>query len=263
MKWKRIRDIRYFETGKPIEYGSADVRHMGTIYPVDIRHPLLFHLGDRYSLKLAEYGFSLPGYNHVYIVLTPCLAKGEASLCDFHFETWQRYVTVGMPPGDWASLDEEGKFESLVASTTSALKHLCGEYEVPCDSVERTARQVLTEGTELEIGVKHKETGSYTVRVSYQIAPPGKKSVAYIEYMDKKSGRKGKTVLTPLVNDDDIHFLVSSISVSKGMIRLTPRASSVSSFYTRSYRVPLEVPVAQLLAAGEEWHQSAGSSSSG
>lgn len=252
MKWKLIRDIRYFETDKPVQYGSVDVRYLGTIYPVGTRDPLLWYLGDRYSQKLAEYGFKLPGYHHVYIVLTPLLPQGEASLKDVYLETWQQFVTVGMPAEEWVAADGERRFECLVNLTTDALHHLCGEYEITPEAVDRTGGEVLASKTELEIGAKQKETSSYTVRISYQIAPPGKQSVAYIEYRDKKRGREGKMVLTSLSDPDDIHFLVGSISVSKGVIRLSPRASFKASLHTRSYPTPLEVPIDRVLAAGDE-----------
>jgi len=153
---------------------------------------------------------------------------------------------------DWASLEDEGKFRCLVALTISALRCLCDHYGLSGDTVEQVGEQVLTQGTELEILVKHKETKSYTVRVTYQIFPLGCQSVAHVEYTDKKTGRQGKTVLTHLNELWDIWFLVSSVSVSKGVIRVAPRDSFQASMYTGGYPVPLELPVEQVLAAGED-----------
>jgi hypothetical protein len=249
-----IRDIRHFESSAPVEQGKPFGRTFpGTLYPYSKRDSALLHLGERYARKLAEYGFSLPGYHHLYVSLTPSLKQGEALLCDYPFEKWMRFVSVGMPPADWVSLDEDGKFRCLVALTTSALERLCDEYGLSSGSVRQVEEQVLTQKAALEILYKQKETTSYAVRVTYQIAPQDNESaayspsIAYVEYTDKKSGKNGKTVLAHLKLPEDLFFLVSSISVSRGVIRLTPAASFRASLYTKRYSVPLEVPVERVL----------------
>lgn len=252
-----ILDIRYFESNAPVEYGKASASYLGSLYPYPKANGLFTYAGARFALKLADVGFRLPGFDHVYVCLTPALPRAKAVLCEFVFETWMRYVSVGMPPSEWDSLDEDGKFCCLVSLTSVGLKQFCQQYGLSIDPVIHVEASMRNEKTDLEIEHLRKETSAYLIRVTYQIAPRGGRSIAYVEYVDKKMGRKGKVVLTRLAHHDDIRPLVSSLSVSGGVIRVKPRTSALASFTTRQYPVPLEVPIEQVVAAGDDDYRQA------
>jgi hypothetical protein len=115
--------------------------------------------------------------------------------------------------------------------------------------VNRVAADIREKGSELEIVHKTKETATYAVTLKYQICPNGNQSVGLIEYHDRKAGRRLKAEFVKLKHYEDIFALVGSISVSRGVIVLKPRPSFKASVHTQSYRFPIEIPIAELIAA--------------
>jgi hypothetical protein len=101
----------------------------------------------------------------------------------------------------------------------------------------------------LEILQKNKETSSYSISVTYQIKPESEKSVAWVSYVDKKKNLSSKIPFIKLENYQDIFFLVSSISVSKGFIHLKPRNSFTAEIWNKRYSVPIEIPLERLKTA--------------
>jgi hypothetical protein len=87
------------------------------------------------------------------------------------------------------------------------------------------------------------------VTVTYQIRPNGNQSVGLIEYHDKKTGQRFKAEFVKLKDYEDVFALVGSISVSRGVISLKPRPSFKANLYTRAYRVPIKIPIAEMDAA--------------
>jgi hypothetical protein len=249
MKRTPIRDIRYFESVHPIGSGHPLPARLGALYPIE-RDADTAWLGERYARKLAEAGCCLPGFHHLYLVLTPRADSGEVSVSQLIIEPWFRYVSVGLSPQDWLSLNQKDRFRRLVTLTTAALRRLCGEHDLTPAPLADVEGQVLQRGSELELLHKRKETAAYVVQITYQIAPHGGPSLAFLDVREKKTGRVGKKVLTPLRWHDDLRCLMSTISISSGSIRLTPRSSFRASLATQHYPIPLEVSVEDVLAAG-------------
>lgn len=252
MRLQTICDLRYFESDQPNVYGSPPPSHMGKLYPIDHRHRDFWHLGDRFARKLGEYRQQLPGFDHVYVNLTPLLEHGAAVLNPIEHETWFRYVDVGMPPDVWLSSEHEARYRLLLQSASAAIRAISNTHELDCSCVSRVEAELLQERSNLEILRLAKETTQYHVRITYQIHPNGKKSQAYVTYQDKKTGHTGKAPLTELHFYEDIVFLAASISVSGGIIRIKPRDSFTASLHIRRYTTPLELPVATVLSHSSE-----------
>jgi hypothetical protein len=102
-------------------------------------------------------------------------------------------------------------------------------------------------GSELQILCRQKKTVSYLVSVTFQIRPSGGKSVGWVSYEDRRTQRSGSMPIVELDHYQDIFYLVGSVSVSKGIIRLKPRTSFKASVFTSKYHVPTEVPVAKVV----------------
>ncbi|MDN3649549.1 hypothetical protein QWZ13_11545 [Reinekea marina] len=109
--------------------------------------------------------------------------------------------------------------------------------------IKEVKSEIASKGSEIELLHKHKETKSYEVKLTYQIIPNGSdNSVAKIYYLDKKSS-KAFTSEIELEFYEDLFFLASNISVSKGLITLKPRAPYRAEIYNKRYGVPISIQI--------------------
>ena len=74
-KPKLIADIRYYENPGRTEYGSVRHDSLGTLYSIPFRS--FSAIGDRIACKLREREFSLPGFDHLYVIFTPALPPSD------------------------------------------------------------------------------------------------------------------------------------------------------------------------------------------
>lgn len=237
----RIADIRYYENQERTEYGSFSVDPLGTLYSIPFRS--FCAIGDRFACKLREHGFSLPGFDHVYIILTPALPSGDVELSTLKLDARIRYVNVGLSPDEWELLDDDGKHDHIVDLTFLALTAFAGD----ADALTRVTVDLKRYRSQLEVIAKTKETAAYRVDVSFQIRPRQEQSIAFVSYFDKQTGQNGRITLTQLHSADDVYPLCGSIIVRDNTITIKPRSSSRAAIITKKYNPPLSVPVDTVL----------------
>jgi hypothetical protein len=240
---KLIADIRYYENPGRTEYGNVRHDSLGTLYPIPFRS--FGAIGDRFACKLRERAFSLPGFDHVYLILTPTLPPGVVEPSTLNLDTRIRYVDVGLSPDQWNSLDDDSKHDHIVDLTSAAISAFTGY----ADTLASVAADLKRYRSQLEVIVKTKETASYRVDVSFQIRPLQEQSMAFVSYFDKRTGQRGRTTLTKLLSADDVYPLCGTIRVRDNRITITPRSSSKAAIITRKYTVPLSVAVETVIAA--------------
>ena len=239
-------DIRYYESERENVVGMALPGGPGRIFsfPKSI-HPL----GARIARKLREYGFVAGAFDHLYVNFTTVLPEGHCRYSPREVKERIKYIDFGLVPEKANRLSETEKESLVCQSTFDILKFMGGERPTQLAIVDRVIADIEDKGSELEIVHKTKETAAYAVTVTYQIRPNGKQSVGLIEYHDKESGERLKSEFVKLNHYEDLFALVGSISVARGVITLKPRASFKASLYTKAYRVPIQVTVADLNAA--------------
>jgi hypothetical protein len=248
MAFERVfRDIRYFESDHENIAGIAMPCYVGRIFKLPAS---IGPMSARIACKLREYRFVAPGgFHHLYVNYTTTLPEGQFRYSPHDIEYWFKFVDYGLSPQKTNRLSESAK-ESLVCRTTfEILRFIAGQSQAKLGLVNRVQTDIIEKGSELEILHKRKETAAYVVSVTYQIRPNGKQSVGLVAYRDKKSGKSFKTEFVKLKFPEDILFLVGSISVSRGRIRLKPRPSFKASLYTKEYKTPIAIRIAGTDAA--------------
>jgi hypothetical protein len=238
-------DIRYYESDRENVVGSSLPNGPGRIFTL----PKSIHeLGARIARKLREYGFVAGMYDHLYVNFTTVLPEGQCRYSPREVDERIKYIDFGLSPKK-TNYHSETEQESLVCRRTfGILRFVAGDDSARLALVNRVAVEIQEKGSELEIVHKSKETAAYRVTVMYQIRPNGNQSVGLIEYTDKKTGRRLKAEFVKLKHYEDVFALVGSISVSRGVIILKPRPSFKARLYSQAYRVPFEIPIAELSA---------------
>ena len=233
-----ILDIRYYESDVPNTEGTD---------PVDVgkllKLPKFSDLaGARIARKLRELGFITGDFNHVYINFTTVLPPDEISYANRsvdRYHPWYRYVDVGVNPAKINKLSATKKQQWLNSITLQVAEFLAAKKAKQKAIVKEVREQLAIHGDAMPIVHKTKETKTYSVTVSYQIAPKIKESTAWVDYVDQKSGEHRRGCFAKLEFYEDILFLVSSISVKGGTIVFKPRASFKESRYNKNIRYRL------------------------
>lgn len=238
-----ILDIRYYESDHDNVVGTSLPGGFGRIFSL----PKSIHaLGARIARKLREYGFAAGVYDHLYVNFTTVLPEGQCRYSTREVEERIKFIDFGLVAEKVNRLSETEKELLVCHSTFDILRFVAGGHQVRLALVDGVATEVEKKGSELEIVHKTKETAAYAVTVTYQIRPNGKQSVGLIEYHDKESGQRLKSEFVKLNHYEDVFALVASITVSRGVITLKPRASFKAGLSTKAYRVPIQVPIAEL-----------------
>jgi len=232
-KQKNILDIRYYSDQEESSNGQFlsifEIRKEASI------------MGARIARKLRELGFLTGEFDHVYINFTESLPSSEAAISNKYCEKWFKYFDVGINKNEANQLNDSDKLLFIEEKTYQVLELINPNQAMLIDEVKR---EIAIKGSEIEILHKQKETKSYEVKLAYQIKPNGlDNSLAKIYYHDKKTG-KDFTSEIELESYQDILFLASNISVSKGFITLKPRASFRAEIYNKRYDVPISIQIA-------------------
>ena len=242
-KPKLIADIRFYENPGRTEYGNVRHDSLGTMYSVPFRS--FGAIGDRFACKLREYELTLPGFDHVYVILTPSLPSGTVEQSSLNVDGRIRYIDVGLLPQQWNTLTDDSKHDHLVDLTSAAI----GTFTCNQGLLNDVSSRLKQCRSQLEIIVKTKDTSSYRVDVSYQIRPLQEQSIAFLTYADKRSGQRGRTILTRLLSADDVYPLCGSIAIRNNTVTIKPRSSSRAATLTQKYSTPMSVAVDTILAA--------------
>jgi hypothetical protein len=230
-KEKKILDIRYFSDDE-----SVDSKYF-SIFEISKEASVL---GAIIARKLREFGFITGDFDHVYINFTDSLTGSEVALSNKHCEKWFKYFDVGINRNEVNKLSDSDRLQFIEEKTYQVLELINRTQTM---LIENVRIEVASNGSELEILHKHKETKAYDVKLTYQIKPNGlENSVAIIYYLDKKTG-KDFTSKIELKFYEDILFLASNVTVSKGLITLKPRTSFKAEIYNKKYDVPITIQI--------------------
>jgi hypothetical protein len=235
-----ILDIRYYEHGA--NYPSTLGKEF--VFSVDTES-----IGARIARKLREFGFALEAYDHLYIVFTGKIPENEIKAWSRIIDPRIRCIDYGASITAVGQMSAEKQFEFLYEATFDVLNFLIGKEKGNRQLITKAFEDIHKYNRKLEILHKQKETASYSLTVSYQIKPENEKSIGWVLYIDKKTSLSGKIPFIELEHYQDIFFLVSSISVSKGFIHLKPRNSFRAEIWNKRYSVPIEIPLERLKTA--------------
>ncbi|MCI6837596.1 MAG: hypothetical protein MR861_07095 [Clostridiales bacterium] len=84
---KKIADIRLFASDTP----TVDGRNH---WPNALQNKASAIFARRVVMKLREQGFSLGGFDHLYINFTTCAVEGNIAPAKLSFQTWYRFYDV-------------------------------------------------------------------------------------------------------------------------------------------------------------------------
>jgi hypothetical protein len=241
-----IRDIRYFERRNEEGALAFFPDYLGNAYPL-VKRSEVVALGARFALKLAEQRFRTRDYHHVYVILTPALPAGTVRIDPLQLVPWMQWVEVGQPSEDWPVGDEAAQSSRLIQLTTQVIRSLCEAQQLEGAMLPAVEAALLEHGSKMEIQRVVKETQRYRAVASYQVLPHGQPAPLFFEFVDHKTGARGKKEVLRLKNYEDVFSLIAALSVSGGILRARPRESHRASLYTRDYQVPVEIAVAELL----------------
>jgi hypothetical protein len=243
---KLLNDIRYFETDEP-NLDGCNPQDLGKLLKLPKSHVFT---GARIARKSRQLGLTIADkFDHVYINFTSAEEPGSirfASRSVDREDAWLRYVDVGVSFSKINQMTEVKKQYWLESITLDVMRLVVARSPNQLAIIDEVESLVREFGEELPIVHQIKETKSYSVAVFYRIAPEMKKSTAWIKYHDKSSGLKRVGCFAKLQFYEDIMFLVSGISVSKGFIKLSPRPSYKARLYNQRYKVPIEVDIESL-----------------
>lgn len=246
-KDKIIADIRYY--GSKTENISGKPPPSSIPILLELPFPKELHMwGGRIAVKLREKKLIIGSFDHVYVNYTTVLAPDTIQLSSRKTEHWHKYIDYGIDLKTVKNYGPEELEKYVINSTFNILKFLCRKDPEKHKIIEEVAQEISKNGIEVEIEHKSKETNSYKVSVSYNIAPDFGESLGFIYYIDKKSGKSFKEAFLKLQSYNDIFPLVDSISVKEGTIILKPRNSFKASLYTKRYKVPIEIDIESKLA---------------
>lgn len=235
---KKIIDIRYYSSDTDNKEGSTLPGSAAFCFSKDLQF-----WGSRIARKLRELGLSVGSFDHVYLNYTTMLPPSETQVSQRSVEPRVRYINYGI------TLDEVNNYSYsdleafLISSTLEVMKLLCSEDKNKLDMVFKVQSEIDLYGTEIEIEHKHKETKSYSVRITYQIRPLGNKSVGYVYYRNNGNGNHFKRKFVELKYYPDIVCLVDTIALKGNKLILKPRKSFNASLHTRGYSIPIEISI--------------------
>jgi len=239
-KEKLILDIRYFESDIKNISGNPLPSYIGKIFSL---HNEIDSFSSRVARKLREYGFVTGDFDHIYINLTTVIPEGEINISSRRVEKWLKYFDVGFDKNRINALSEVEKISEIEKVTFDVLNLICKDEQR--NIIERVKAEIASRKSEIEILHKYKETKSYEIKLTYQIKPNcNENSLAKIYYTNKKTGETFQECIE-LQFYEDIFFLASSVSYSKGCILLKPRTSYRAELHNKRYNVPISIPVQQ------------------
>ena len=238
-----IRDIRFYESESICAKGNSLAGNVGAIVQLP---KLCYQYGTRIARTLENDGFSFGRPDHVYFNMTPALQPGSFSRSDLELDDRIVYVNAGVEPSELSEFTQEEADNFIIDLVFSGLRTLADGVGIE-QVLDSAKKRVLAYRSELPILVKRKETKSYIAEVFYKIRPQGGRSVGIVRYEDLKRGLSGEKIFVELDLASHIYPLVGTISVSKGVVKISPRDSFRAQIVVRNYRRPIEVAVTDIL----------------
>lgn len=241
VKPRPLKDIRYYE--------SIEVPGPGRSLPSSTNEllgiPKTAHrIGQRIACMLNTEGYSLGTYDHVYVAFTPVLPARKIVPTGFGVEWWQRYVACGVTQ-NFKSLPEEEKLRFIESATFEVLSTLQPGQSALLD---RVRDQLKNFGARTRILRAAKDTKDYRIEVWFDVPPWRETAYLYVTARNNASGEITESSPFPLRDYEDAFSLVSSLTFTKGTLRLNPRKSFCAGLSTKNYQIPILFDVAEFVA---------------
>ena len=223
-----IKDIRLFESAVPnIDYNLTP-HYIGRIYHYD--HIECLDVIQRLLFLLRSRGFGYDGFDHLYLNFTPCIPHGEIRDVNRHNTrefSWFQYVDAGCDVNlfnSWTVHDQTAFILDAVknASIMKAPEELRQIF------VE-TFNKVLEKGADLLLPYKRKESVDYVVEILVRINDD-LDFLPLLRVTDKAGTIKAEQELRNYGRDEFI-TQISTITIGKSYIRITPRKNYVTKYY--------------------------------
>lgn len=180
----------------------------------------------RVAMKLREGGFSLGGFDHLYVNLTPCLPEGTVQLAarSVHRETtWLRYVDAGVTE---AQLADEAELDSLALMMAEKCLLLFAQSEADRAHVRSAVREASEQGEAMLMRFKEKRTSGLTATIFLRLLDSG-----LYHPLLCVTGADGQEVLRAnLPPCMELHAL-GKIRLSRKAVTILPRKNAFSTGY--------------------------------
>lgn len=239
-----IVDIRYFACG---ELPFTDGHSPGNLQSLYAFPKSVHAIGARIARKLRELGYTIPGYDHVYIVFTPVQAARTVRPSRVVLESWQRHFSVGADPAQVGALDGAEREGFVVDATLRVLRRIAGADACKRAMLRQVGREIARDGENLEIFHREFSSKALQARVSYRIHASGMRGSGWIEIEERATGRRARQAFVDLDAYDDLYALVDRVTVTKGVVTMTPRKSASAGMVVRRYQTPMRVNIEALL----------------
>lgn len=225
---KLIKDIRLYESSVPdVDYNSTP-SSTAKIYRYN--HKDCLHVIQRLLFLLRHRGFGFEDFDHLYVNLSPCLPHGEVQDVNRHnireFE-WLHYVDVGCDLDLFNSWELEEKTAFVLESVRKAallkapeeLRYLFAD----------TFAEVMEQGENLLLPYKVKENENYRVEILLRINDE-LDFLPLIRVTDREGALVTEVNLRAYGRDEFI-TQISTISIGKRSVRITPRKNWDTDYY--------------------------------
>lgn len=240
MKERIIKDIRIYESSVANIAGNSLPKELGEIfYPTK---ETIF-IAQIIARKLNELQFACGDFDHIYINLTTVLAEDKIAVSNREIDKRIKYVDVGFNPEKVTKLSDHDKDDFIKKTVFCVLKHISsGKGEELVQQVEQLINEY---GSQIKIHYKTKETASYKIDISYQIASAKNGTNVIIDFTDKKNNAQF-TGNYKLHFYDDIYCLIDTLQFAGGKIILKPKKSVTAEMSNKRYKTPVEFNLNEL-----------------
>jgi len=225
---KLIKDIRLFELGVPnVDYNPTPY-YIGKIYHYD--HMKCLDVIWRLLFLLRHRGFGFNGFDHLYLVFTPCVPHGEIRDVNRHNIrefSWFQYMDVGCDVeqfNGW-TLAEQTAFILEAVKNASIMK-------VPEDIQQifvDTFNEVMEKGATLLLPYKRKVNENYVAEILVRINDE-LDFLPLLRVTDKAGALKAEQELRSYGRDEFI-TQISTITIGKSYVKIAPRKNYDTEYY--------------------------------
>jgi hypothetical protein len=236
MQKRIIKDIRYYEL-KPEGYSGRFDGTLGNVYKGSFE---ITCIGQRIARKLNELKFITGDFDHLYIYLSPKLDHGTIVERDFEHDKQIKCFDFGQRVDEFNNLTDAAREKRIHEIAFKVLKWKYGPNKNDEELIGFVEDMIKTEGRQIIINYKHKETKDYKLNVGFQIAPADNNSKIVIDYSATKINSQLRATID-LDHYEDIYYLIDKVFVEGQQIILKPKRSLKSELVTNKYPRPLTI----------------------
>ena len=217
-----IMDIRYYPS--KIDNYNHDT-YLGTPYNLEDIWMATSAL-KRFLLKLREIDFRLPGFDHIYISLTPKLNENEVVMSDKAdpYHEFFREFYVGISPDFFNNLNEGKKNFLLIEKAVDVIQKYYCESDEEKANISQCAEMIMKNGEDEKIIFKEKKSDQYSVQVIVRVLNNGDFKV-YVRIICNQ--RIVKEIEYPRnLTQDELAFQFGTISIGRKIVLIKPKKST-------------------------------------